>query len=119
MEGTLGSELLASGMEDYATIADERIYKDERTDQRQTYSLPTDGRRVRHAQRPTAIFFTMAITSLRSLSFKLGEYLRIWARKRTSSSLSCGGAGLADAPLPECSVRVSAKNCASGSSIAP
>lgn len=35
-----------------------------------------------------AIFLTMASTSLRSLSFKLTEYRRIWLKKRTSSSES-------------------------------
>ena len=37
-----------------------------------------------------AIFLTMASTSLRSLSFRLTAYRRIWLRKRTSSSESWG-----------------------------
>jgi hypothetical protein len=34
-----------------------------------------------------ANFFTMASSSLRSLSFKFEEYRRIWVRKRSSSSV--------------------------------
>jgi hypothetical protein len=51
-----------------------------------------------------AIFLTMARTSLRSLSFRLTEYRRIWLRNRTSSSESCGR------PLPPLVCPASEKN---------
>src|SRR5437879_4747337 len=59
-----------------------------------------------------AIFFTIASTSFRSLSFRFAEYRRIWLRKRTSSSERCGSP-LWPFLLP------SEKNCDNAKSIAP